>query len=88
MAVAKTYTIIKTRKGRESSQTGTVAELAKIYSYTLECGHSWNRKIPKEPKTIAALIKALNNSVSETQGSCFDQDYYQLKTENQPIVAF
>lgn len=76
----KTYTIIKTRRGRQSESTGTIEELTKDYSYTLECGNGWNSKINRNPKTAAGLVKALNQSVGETQGSCYDPDYYELKT--------
>ena len=74
----KTYTIIKTRRGTKSEATGTVAELVERFSYTLECGNSWNSKINRNPKTAKSLVTALNKSVAETQGSCYDPDYYEL----------
>jgi hypothetical protein len=74
----KTHTIIKTRRGSESPFTGTLEELTKAFSYTLECGNSWNSKINRNPKTIKGLVSALNKSVAETQGSCYDPDYYEL----------
>lgn len=79
MATAKTFTVIKTRRGRQSETTDTIENLTKHFSYTLECGNSWNSKINRNPKTAAGLISALNKSVSETQGSCYDPDYYELK---------
>jgi hypothetical protein len=77
--MSKTFTIVKYRKGRETETTGTLAELTKYFGYTLECGHSWNRKISTTPKTAASLVSNLNRSVAETQGSCYDQDSYSLK---------
>jgi hypothetical protein len=79
MANKKIYTIIKTHRGRKSEYTGTVEELTSNFSYTLTCGHSWNAKIPTQPKTIKSLLSALDKSVRETQGSCYDQDSYRLK---------
>lgn len=73
-----TYTIIKTRRGRQSEATGTVAELTKHFEYTLQCGNSYNPKINLEPKTAKSLVSALNKSVSEIQRGSFDPDDYQL----------
>ena len=75
----KTYTIIKTRKGKQNEQSGTLEELIKYFGYTLLCGNSWNSKISIRPKSIKALVNNLNKSVSETQGSCYEPDYYELK---------
>lgn len=74
----KTYTITKIHTGRRSSKTGTVAELTTHYRYTLECGNSWNHRIPLQPKTAVSLVSALNRSVKETQGSSYDPDSYSL----------
>lgn len=77
----KAHTIVKVHHGRESRQTGTVAELTAYYRYTLECGHSWNSRIPLQPKTAVSLVSALNRSVRETQGGCFDPDSYRMDEE-------
>ena len=79
----KTYTITKTHRGRVSSQTGTVTELTEYYGYTLEVGHAWNHSIPLQPKTAKGLVSALNRSVRETQGSCFDPDFYYMDEETE-----
>jgi len=75
----KTYTIVKTRRGNESETTDTLENLVKYFSYTLECGNSWNPRINRNPRTATGLVSALNKSVAETQGSCYDPDYYELK---------
>lgn len=69
----KTYTIIKTkeRTGQEYTSTGTLKELIEGFSYTLECGKSWERdkgnvKINVNPRTIDGLIKNLNNAVNNS----------------------
>lgn len=56
--------------------TGTIDELIKnVFGYTLECGNSWNRKIPLHPKTGKSLVKALNDSASECR---MYSDRYEL----------
>ena len=44
---SKIFTIIKTRRGKDRETTGTLEELINYFSYTLECGNSWNKKINK-----------------------------------------
>ena len=79
MANPKEYTIIQTRRGRESEITGTLTELVEYFKYTLECGNSWNPKINTNPKTIRGLMSAIDKSIQETQGGSYSQDMYQLK---------
>ena len=87
MRKAKTYTIVKTKYGmsgtRTYEQTGTVEELKKAYSYTLEVGQSYasekgNKKVNTNPKGIKTLIKALNTAANNTGNG----EYYELKEEN------
>jgi len=81
---AKVVYVAKTRKGRTTIWAGTVEELiTNVFGYTLECGNSWNRKISREPKSVASLVTNLNKSVDETQGGCFDPDYYEVATKEQ-----
>jgi len=59
----KVFTITRTKGARFGNapdhvytQTGTMEELVKAYSYSLECGASWesekgNKKINRNPKT-------------------------------------
>ena len=61
--MAKEITIIFTHSDRETSWTGTIQDLSdRVFGYTLECGHSWNSRIPRWPKTARSLVKALNDS--------------------------
>lgn len=77
--MAKQITVRSYHRGRSHDYTGTIDELVRdVFGYTLECGHSWNSKINMRPKTGAALVKALNQSVAETQGGCYEQDSYEL----------
>lgn len=77
----KTFTIIKTRKGIESETTGTLAKLTEDFSYTLECGNSYNPKINRTPKTAKGLVSALNRSTDYIQRGSYDPNYYELKAE-------
>lgn len=80
MKNAKTYIIEKyyARGGRTYYVKGTLPQLIDYFGYTLMCGNSWNYKIPTNPKTAKNLVSALNNSVRETQGGCYNQDSYEL----------
>jgi hypothetical protein len=67
--------ITKCHKDRETVFEGTLEELIQAFSYTLNCGHSWNNKINKHPTTLKSLISNINKSYKETQGACYNQDY-------------
>jgi len=59
----KTYTITHYwHLHQHVSHTGTLAQLVEKFSYTLLCGHQRNPVIPTKPKTIKALVKALQDS--------------------------
>ncbi len=82
--MAKQYTIIKSRRGNTSETTGTIDELVKIYSYTLECGKSWehekgNSKINDNPRSGKSLVKNLNNAKNNSAANGYSPDFYELK---------
>lgn len=69
----KLYRITKTKSGRFGgdvrtyTQEGTLEDLIKAYSYTLECGQSYqhekgNKKINRQPKNIKSLVTNLYNA--------------------------
>lgn len=68
--MAKQYIITHTKSGSGRSYTSrplTIEEAIVYYGYTLECGASYqhekgNKKINRNPKTIASLLKNLNNA--------------------------
>ena len=75
--MAKIYTVISHHNGRATEYTGTMDDLCtRVFGYTLDCGHSWNNKIPRYPKTGKSLVKALNDSAYEC---CRYTDWYELK---------
>ena len=71
--MAKEYTIVKSKNNSETSVTGTLDYLKDYFSYTIECGVSWNSKINRNPKTIKSLMTTLEKSYDEVEGSCFNR---------------
>lgn len=84
--MAKTYRIQRTKERTgDFSVTApmTIAEAVKYYAYTLEKGASWqhepgNAKINREPKTIASLIKNLNNAVNNAAANGYASETYSI----------
>ena len=79
----KVYTVKIERRGRESETSGTLQELIKYFSYTLEVGQSWqhekgNKKIDRNPKSISSLIKNINNAKSNSAANGCSDTYYSL----------
>ena len=79
----KTYTIVSRRCGpvhnNEREVTGTLEYLLQYFSYTLECGASWNSKINRYPKTIKSFLKNLQASYEEKEASCYNRTFVELK---------
>ena len=71
--------LIKSHRGRRTLWVGTLQQMTGAFSYTLECGNSWNCKIKTadQIKNIKSLVSNLNKSVDETQGGCYDRDRYE-----------
>ena len=82
MSKEKIYRVKKTRSGMSNTQEsifeGTLDHLKSgVFGYTLECGASWNSKINRNPKTINALITAVNKSYDEIEGG-YTRSYVEL----------
>ena len=80
-----TYTIILQRSGPvhndEREVSGDLPYLLKYFSYTLECGNSWNKKINRYPKTIKSFVSNLQKSYEEKEASCYNRTYVSLKSK-------
>jgi len=64
---------------------GSLQHLIKdVFGYTLECGNSWNNRIPRYPKNKSSLVSALNHSADETR-HYFDS--YEAVTEEEYTAA-
>lgn len=82
-AKVKLVALVKQHRGRRTLWVGTIEQLRDAFSYTLECGSSWNHRIKTADQitTIKGLVSNLNKSYHETQGCCWDPDYVELGTE-------
>lgn len=66
---------------------GTIDDFVnEIFSYTLECGHSWEPKVNRYPKSFNSLIKNLNKA-NEASCSHYQNTYYNLASDEQ-IAAY
>lgn len=86
MATKKIYTVKTTcprhnGSDRVNTQTGTLEELIGYFSYTLEIGNSWNKKISRSPKTIKSFVSNLQASYEEKEASCYNRTSVELVTE-------
>ncbi len=82
--MAKEFTIIKERRGKETEITGTLEYLIGYFSYTLEVGESWqhergNSKINTNPKSVKSLVDNLNKAKSNSAANGNPSEYYWLK---------
>ncbi len=87
----KTYSIVKNRKGKESTISGTLSELIDYFGYTLETGKSYehekgNKKINMSPKTIGSLVNNLNNAVNNSAANGYSDTSYSLTDTDTKLV--
>lgn len=83
--MSNTFTIVKTRNGKDTEHTATLAEHIKYHSYTLECGASYqhekgNKKINRSPRNAESLVKNLNNAINNSAANGHSETYYTLKS--------
>jgi hypothetical protein len=57
---------------------GTLEDLIGYFGYTLEIGNSHKRSINRNPKTIKAFIKALEDSYSEKEAALYNRTSIDL----------
>ena len=81
MAKVKLFKVISTRRNRESEFVGTIAELTQSFSYTLDCGYSYqhetgNKKINKTPKGIKSLVKNIDNAANNSAANGWSDTSY------------
>ena len=81
--VEKVYTIISHRNGKEYPTVGTLPELIKGFTYTLDVGKSWehekgNKKINMNPKSAATLVKNLNAAKDNAAMNGYSSQRYSL----------
>ncbi len=79
----KLFKVLTHRNGRTRETVETLDELVEGFSYTLECGASYqhekgNRKINREPKTIKSFITNVNNAVNNSAANGWSSTSYSL----------
>jgi hypothetical protein len=85
MKAPKQFKVTKFRgHGSNTEFTGTLPELIKTFSYTLETGASYahekgNKKINREPKGIKSLITNLNNAVQNSAANGYTDIRYNAE---------
>jgi hypothetical protein len=85
----KQYILIMHRDRRDDKELRpmTMAELLKYFSYTLEKGASWDKKVDRNPKNIGSLIKNLNRAEDAATGNGYSGTSYSLKEgEAKPVT--
>ena len=77
----KVHYIASVHRDRTTIFAGTLEYLEnRVFGYTLECGHSWNNKIKRFPKTVNALVNALNASAD---ACCRYSDSYHIASKDE-----
>ena len=83
--MSKTYKIERYsyRNSKRTIEEGALEELIGFYSYTLENGQSWehekgNKKINCNPRSVATLVKNLNNAVNNSAANGYAGVSYSL----------
>ena len=75
------------RPSRTTIWAGTIDELVNnVFSYTLECGNSWNPKVNRYPKSAKSLVTNLNKA-AEASSRHYQDTYYDIATEDE-IAAY
>lgn len=76
--------IASIHRGNRTIWCGTIERMInRVFGYTLECGHSWNNKINRYPKTARGLINALNKSASICG---MYSNYYELSSFEEYVM--
>jgi hypothetical protein len=76
----KTYTILFENYWNKTFEfRGSLQELTEKFSLTLLSGHSRDKKISTNPKSIKALINSINRSYNVIHESRFTRDFVYLK---------
>lgn len=91
------YTVKMNRNGyvldkKPIETKGTLEELIKYFSYTLECGRSWERekgrkKISLNPRNIDSLIKNVNNAMDNSARNGYSGKWLELVKDSNEKVS-
>jgi len=94
MSQEKLYTVQTKRiTGRGSDRdsinivTGTLEELTKYFSYTLEVGASWNKKVNRWPKSFKGFMNSLQLAYEEKEAACYNRTYVSMLPTTEKEIA-
>ena len=76
------FTLIKHRKGQERTLTMTLPEFIDYFSYTLEVGASWDRKVNRNPRTFTAFVSSLRRACEAEEGCCYGRTYFTVPLDS------
>ena len=79
----KKYYVLRYGHGCYTIWYGTLEQLIDAFSYTLEIGNSWDKRINKNPKTIKSFISNLNRAFAIKEAKCYDRSYVEIATKEQ-----
>lgn len=85
--MSKLITVRAWHNGRSTDYTASLEHLIEhCFGYTLECGHSWNPRIPERPKTARSLVSALNKSAVERRN--YSDTYELVRTPKDAVDRY
>ena len=79
----KKYSMLRTDRRGNTRQIGphTLKELQQYYSYILEVGNSWDKKVNRFPKTIKTFVRNLNLAVNVACSDGYSGVHFRLKED-------
>ena len=72
---------IKLSGRRDKIVEGTLDELKAYFSYIMEIGTSWNKKINPNPKTIKSFVSNLQKAFAEQEAQIYNRTFVELIKE-------
>lgn len=69
----KIYEVVTENSRRNHKQIGTLPELINYFSYTLEVGASWDKKVQRQPKTFNSFLSSLQRAYAAKEAACYDR---------------
>ena len=79
----KKHYVLRYRRGHYVIWHGTLDKLVEAFSYTLQCGNSYNNRISRQPKTIKSFLSNVNKSFDAMELRCYDKSYVEIATPEQ-----
>lgn len=75
-----------TRRG-DRVVTGTLPYFLQSFSYILEIGASWDKKVNRHPKTFKSFLSSLQRSYEAKEASCYERTFVSDVTNVPPLPS-